>query len=301
MSDSIIVVNGLTKRFKKFSVENVSFEVTRGKMHAIIGSSGSGKTVTIKSLVGGIRFDAGSITINGFKAGTSKAKEQLGYVPEFNKFPSKITVYSFLKSLSKISGLKGANLKARLKELMDEFSLWEFRDKNVNSFSSGMKKKVMIIQGIIHDPDVLILDEPEANLDVTNRKMVLAFLKKISENGKTIFFSSHLLNEIKDVIDECSIIFKGKLLYSGSVNYFGLKNLFILESEDNEAILQYFAMNNITAYYENDNKNVVFKLNNILEINKLFLYTIENNMIIYSLKQYEVDLNYFYKNFKKEK
>lgn len=292
--DHSIIIRHMKKKYLSFKIEDLSLKVTKGKIHAIIGASGSGKTVTIKSIVGGIKIDSGSILINHAKVGTAKANQSIGYVPEFTKFPRGISTYRFLKFLSLMSGIDKLTIKKRLETLMKELGIWEFRKKNMNSFSSGMKKKVMLIQGMIHNPPILILDEPEANLDTTTRRQILTYLRKLAASGKTIFFSTHLLNEVKDFIDECSIIYQGRLLYNGSINQFKMKNSFILATENNEALQKFLKENNIYYVYNREENNIFLKLNHPLEINKLFLYTIENNIIIFKIEPYTIDLNFFY-------
>lgn len=289
-----IEIKNMKKKYTSFKIENLSLKVTQGKIHAIIGASGSGKTVTIKSIVGGVKINDGTILINGQKAGTARANQNLGYVPEFTKFPRGISTYRFLKFLSLMSGIDKKMIKTRLETLMKELGLWEVRKKNMNAFSSGMKKKVMLIQGIIHNPQVLVLDEPEANLDTTTRRQILTYLRKLAESGKTIFFSTHLLNEVKDFIDECSIIYQGRLLYNGSITDFKMKNAFILATEDNESLQKFLKENNIYYVFNKEENNLFLKLNHPLEINKLFLYTIQNNIIIFKIEPYTIDLNFFY-------
>ncbi|WP_215825700.1 ABC transporter ATP-binding protein [Spiroplasma endosymbiont of 'Nebria riversi'] len=296
-----IIIERLIKKYHNFKLNDISLKVSSGKMHAIIGASGSGKTVTIKSLIGGINYDGGKIYINGQDAKKPLAKQTIGYVPEFTKFPRNITTYRFLKSLAKMNGLKNNQIKQRLQSLMEEFNIWEFRNKNMNAFSSGMKKKVMVIQGIIHNPDILILDEPEANLDTTTRKQILGYLRILVNQGKTVFFSTHLLNEVKDVIDECSIIYRGNLLYSGPISGFQLTNSFVIECEDNEAMVIFFKDNDIDYLFREESNDLFFKLKNSLEINKIFIYAIEYNLIIYRIEPYTIDLDFFYNTLISEK
>lgn len=296
-----IVVNNLSKKYRNFNLNNISLKIQKGKMHAIVGATGSGKTVTINAIVGGIKRINGDILINNYRPSKAAAKKNLGYVPDSLKFPKNITPYYFLKSLAKMNGVSKKVIKVRLPLLMKEFNIWEFRDSNINTFSNGMKKKLMLIQGIIHNPEILILDEPEAGLDTNTRKQILSYLRTLANEGKTILFSTHLLNEVKDIIDECSIIYNGNLLYSGSIDTFKLTNSFIIECEDNEKMISLFAEHKIEYLLREETNDLFFKLNNSLEINKIFLFAIENNLIIFRLEPYNIDLDFFYNSLVSEK
>ncbi|AHF58024.1 ABC transporter ATP-binding protein [Spiroplasma eriocheiris] len=290
-----IQVTNFQKKFKKNIVGPFNFIVHSGKMHAILGASGSGKTVLIKSLIGGLKGFKGNITINGYKNNAIKIKKRIGYVPEFLTFPEKISAYNFLKYLGRTNGLRGSYLKNRIKTLMMSLDLWEFRDRDVNSFSSGMKKRIMIIQGIIHDPDIIILDEPESGLDIDNRKKIIQYLKRLTLQGKTVFFSSHLLDEIKNYIDEFTMIMMGKQYYTGSIKKFNLQNTYALTSNNQLAIQKYFQYYRIPSWYEAENRQLNFVIRSPLDLYYITQYALQYQIKIYKIKEVEFSFNFLFK------
>ena len=213
-----IEIHGFTKRFKKFvAVDNIDMKVAKGKIHGFIGPNGSGKTTTIKSLVGAIIPTIGNFNIDGLKANSPAAKKIIGYIPENARFPKHLNVYQYLVEMSYLRDIPFKDAKVKAKKILENLNLWKFRSKNPNTFSSGMKKKVLLVQALIADPKVLILDEPAANLDPTARQELFNDLIRIKNQGKTILICSHILTELQDIADEITILNYGKVVFSGTV------------------------------------------------------------------------------------
>lgn len=216
--DLAIEIHGFTKKFKKFvAVDDIDMNVAKGKIHGFIGPNGSGKTTTIKSLVGAIIPTSGNFSINGLKSNSPAAKKLIGYIPENARFPKHLNVYKYLIEMSYLRDVKYKEAKIKAKEILENINLWKFRTKNPNTFSSGMKKKVLLAQALIADPKVLILDEPAANLDPTARQELFNDLIKVKNQGKTILICSHILTELQDLADEITILNYGKVVFSGAV------------------------------------------------------------------------------------
>ncbi|AHF57542.1 ABC transporter ATP-binding protein [Spiroplasma eriocheiris] len=292
MDNHSIIVKDYVKKFKNFTIKDINFVVNPGKIHAIIGPSGSGKSVIMKSIIGALKKYEGSIRVNGYKAGSVKANFNIGFCLNLEHFPSGISAFEYLLSLAKTAGLSSRDAKARVKELMIIFDLWKDYKKKVTSFSSGMKNRLMLIQAIVHDPDIVILDEPGANLDSKNRKFLNNFLLELKRRGKTVFFSTHLLNEVKDLIDECTIISYGKLIYTGLMGPFNVNKIFVLKTNNNRLIVRYLKHRRISYFYNNLAKEIILRVNHVLELNRLFNFAIFNKVIILSVKDYELTLEY---------
>ncbi|WP_425380444.1 ABC transporter ATP-binding protein [Spiroplasma endosymbiont of Stenodema calcarata] len=213
-----IEISEFTKRFKKFvAVDNIDMKVASGKIHGFIGPNGSGKTTTIKSLIGAIIPTNGYFGIDGLKANSSDAKKIIGYIPENARFPKHLNVYQYLVEMSYLRDIPYKDGKIKAKKILENLNLWKFRNKNPNTFSSGMKKKVLLAQALIADPKVLILDEPAANLDPTARQELFNDLIRVKKQGKTILICSHILTELQDLADEITILNYGKVVFSGAV------------------------------------------------------------------------------------
>lgn len=214
----ILEVKRLNKIYqdKKSSrgVFDLNFSVEKGAFHAFIGENGAGKTTTIKSIIGSYRQYEGEILINGISSREAASKAKLGYVPENTIFPKELTTWEYLFSLAKLSGLSSTQAKTKINELLKKFDIVDLVNLKPYSFSSGQKKKVLLMQALINDPELIILDEPAANLDPTARYQLFKLLSQLHNEGKTIFISSHNLSEIDKYVDSYTLIHKGKIVSS---------------------------------------------------------------------------------------
>ncbi|MEA4115385.1 ABC transporter ATP-binding protein [Mycoplasma sp. 744] len=212
------------KNFKKIYVSNkhssgvfgVDFEVKKGQFHAFIGENGAGKTTTIKSIVGAYNNFEGKILINNLDNNNEKSKKFLGYVPENAVFPKELTTFKYLLSLAKLNNLTNKEATIKIESLLKEFEISDLKNVKPFNMSSGQKKKILLIQALMFDPQLLILDEPAANLDPTARFNLFRILKKLNDKGTTIFISSHVLSEIDKFVDSLTLIHLGKVLYNGN-------------------------------------------------------------------------------------
>lgn len=217
MNETVLEIQNFTRIYSKngVGVKNLNFTVKSGSFHAFLGENGAGKTTTIKSIVGATYNFVGDILIKGINNKTSTSKSIIGYVPEKAQFPSELTTYEYLKSLALLNNLPKHQVEEKLSYLLNKFNIEELSNKKPSYFSSGQKKKVLLIQALIHDPELIILDEPAANLDPTARYELFKLLNSLKQEGKTIFISSHILAEIDPFVDSLTLLHKGELVYSG--------------------------------------------------------------------------------------
>lgn len=215
----ILYVENLYKKYpgkKKPTINNISFNVYPGQFHAFIGANGAGKTTTIKCLIGAYARWSGTVLINGRKNTTVDAKTFLGYIPENARFPARMSCFSYLVWMAKLSGLSRKDAKSFAQNRLKELNMWNLRGKSPNSFSSGQKKKVLLAQALINNPHVLIMDEPAANLDPKARLELFDTLGKLTKEGKAIFISSHVLAEMDRYANAATILDGGKIIFSGT-------------------------------------------------------------------------------------
>jgi ABC-2 type transport system ATP-binding protein len=203
----------------KLVLKDVSFSVGRGEICGYIGPNGAGKTTTIKILTGVIKPTSGLAYIDGINVieKPEEVKKIIGYVPEHAPMFETLTPMEFLSFIGKIYGMSDGEIERNAFELMEIFEIYDFKDEPMLSFSKGMKQKVILISAIMHDPKVLFLDEPLNGLDTNAIQIFKEMLKKMAKNGKTIFYSSHLLDVIEKVCDKLIIINQGKIIASGSI------------------------------------------------------------------------------------
>ncbi len=212
--EKLINISHLNKKFGDFTaIDDLSFELESGKIYGIIGPNGAGKSTTMSLLMGLIHPSSGTGSIKEFPLGSQEAKSIMGYSPEFPAFYSDMSCLEYLVYMGTLSGLTYDEAVERTKELVHEFDLEAHLLKKVNKFSTGMKKKVGLIQAMIHNPEILLLDEPTANLDPTSRMEIIEILRRlVQQNKMTVLISSHVLTELEMIIDHVIMINKGKVV-----------------------------------------------------------------------------------------
>ena len=215
MSLKLIDAKNLKKSFGEFTaVDNIDLNVQRGEVVGFLGPNGAGKSTTMKMLTGFLEPDSGDILINNIdmKFEPLKAKEFIGYLPEGAPSYSDMEVSEFLSFIGKMRGINNNQLlNARLDEMANQINLKEVWNKPIETLSKGFKRRVGIAQALIHDPDILILDEPTDGLDPNQKHEMRNLIKTISSN-KAIVISTHILEEVEAVCSRVIIIANGKLL-----------------------------------------------------------------------------------------
>ncbi|MFD2602223.1 ABC transporter ATP-binding protein [Flavobacterium suzhouense] len=221
MSSTIIEIQSLSKKYKDadfFSVDDLSLSVKKGEIFGLLGPNGAGKTTLISMLCGLIKPTSGSFTIDGlsYKNDAKAIKKIIGVVPqEYALYPT-LTAYENLMYFGSMYGLKGKDLKQRINDSLDFLGLLKFADKQIETFSGGMKRRVNLIAGLLHEPAVLFLDEPTVGVDVQSRNVIIDYLKQINQRGTTIIYTSHHLAEAQDLCSTIAIIDTGKVIIKGA-------------------------------------------------------------------------------------
>jgi len=242
-NDVMIETRGLTKKYGKLvAVNSLDVKVQKGAVHGFVGPNGAGKSTTIKLLVGAIRQTSGEGFIKGYPIGSVDARRAIGYSPERPSFYKDWTAFDYLVHMAALSGLKTDEAERRSQELLDWLELSDFAKAKVGGFSAGMKQRLSIAQAMSHKPELLVLDEPTANLDPEGRMSLLEKLKKLpQEQGVTIFISSHILSELEFLIDTVTLINKGRTLAEDSVKTMKEEislNRYALNTSNNEAVMK---------------------------------------------------------------
>jgi sodium transport system ATP-binding protein len=221
----MIELEGLTKTFPGpegkavAAVEDLSFKVPPGEVFGLLGPNGAGKTTTLRMLCTVLKPTAGFATVAGYDVVTQAAqvRQSIGFLSANTGVYDRMTAWEMVSYYGKLYGLKGDALNARLEALFTSLQMNEFRDVVGGRLSTGMKQKVSIARALVHDPPVLILDEPTAGLDVLVQRAVLLNVAALREQGKTILFSTHIFTEVKKLCDRVAIMAKGKMVACGTL------------------------------------------------------------------------------------
>jgi len=218
MSSIVIKLENLTKKFGNFTaVNNVNLEVHKGEIVGLVGPNGAGKTTTIKLIAKLLRPTSGRILINTNHGELQDLSEisrtitQMGFLIDIPAFYD-MTAYQLLKFYAKLQNYPKDKIDGRIKELLKFFKLSEWKNKKVKTFSKGMRQKLGIIQAIIHEPEIIILDEPQTGLDPKARIDIRKYIRELQKEGKTIFVASHMLYEISEVCDKIALINYGSII-----------------------------------------------------------------------------------------
>ncbi len=221
INDEYVVIQNLTKEYNSFrALDNVSFSIKRGEIFGYIGPNGAGKTTTMKILIGLITNFQGEVQIGGYQVPKQKNEihKLLGYLPQNVAFQEWRTVDHALKIFGRLSGLKVAEVEERIPGILDLLALTEVRHKKISQLSGGMTQKVGLAQALLHDPKLLVLDEPLGGLDPLSRYQLKNIVLELGKKGITILFSSHILSDVQDVADRIGILSHGCLKQVGSLS-----------------------------------------------------------------------------------
>ncbi len=215
----MIRFSSVTKHYgEKVAVSNLDLAVRPGEIFAFLGPNGAGKTTSIKMMIGLLHPTAGTIELNGFDVMSSPrdAKRSIGFVPDQPELYDKLTGREFLRFVADMHGLSPNDATASIEEQAANFNLTEFYDKLTEDYSHGMKQRVAFAAALIHDPAVVILDEPMVGLDPKSMRLVKDLLKRRAARGKTVFMSTHTLTVAEEIADRIGVINHGKLLFLGT-------------------------------------------------------------------------------------
>jgi ABC-2 type transport system ATP-binding protein len=209
----MIELESVTKSYRKLkAVDNLSFKAEKGEIFGIIGPNGAGKSTTIRMILDIIKPDRGLISLMGEKAPNL---DRIGYLPEERGLYKKETVQSMLIYLGRLKGASYSDLNDKLDLWLKRFDLLEWRHKKIESLSKGMSQKVQFISALLHDPDILILDEPFSGLDPLSVEVLKEAIMEEAARGKTVLFSTHVMEQAEKLCHKILLLNKGQTLING--------------------------------------------------------------------------------------
>lgn len=217
----MLEARGLTKCYASIpAVNNVSFSIRPGEILGYLGPNGSGKSTTVKMITGLMEPTSGEVLFQGrnIKHDLPAFKKLLGYVPEEALLYPYLTGWEYLEFVGILRGMEQAALRKKADALLELFLLFPYRHASIASYSKGMRQRILLIAALMHDPEVLVFDEPLSGLDVSSAMIFRQLVKSLGERGKVIFYCSHVLEVVEKLCSHLVILHKGNLVAHGSVN-----------------------------------------------------------------------------------
>ena len=272
---------------------------TKSGVHGFLGPNGAGKTSTINMLIGAISITDGNARIKGEDAGSIRARRIIGFLPQTPAFYDTMTGEQYLIYIGELSGLRRHDAKNKTLDLLENLELLEARDREIGKYSEGMKQRIGIASALIHEPKLLILDEPTSNLDPIGRANIIKDIKELSKKV-SVFVSSHILSEIEQMCEIVTMINKGKIVLTDTIKNIkkmhSIKsghNIVILDTNSNEKIIQQLKGKDfITNIWIDENDNKIHIIPKDIESLQKSIpnIIIDNNIILREFHQPETSL-----------
>ncbi len=280
----MLSVKNITKKYDKLvAVDNLSFLLEDGEIFGLLGENGAGKTTTFRVIMGLLEPNNGEVLLNGKKINYD-ISDEIGFVTEERSLLTKLTVKEQIEFYGTLKGLNRQEIEKRLDKWLEKFEITGYKDRKIKELSKGNQQKIQFISAVIHEPKLLILDEPFTGLDPINVKLLKDAIKELKDKGCSIIFSSHQMEYIEDFCEKLIILVKGKAILNGKLSdikeSYGIKNILVrgnnLNIEKLNKIKGVLSINKIKGEYEIkiENKNIakdVFEAIKDLEITKYVL------------------------------
>jgi ABC-2 type transport system ATP-binding protein len=215
----MIEIRNLTKRYgKMLAVDHLSLSVAKGEFFGFLGPNGAGKTTTLHMMAGILGATEGTVSLAGIDVAQEpqKAKQLIGFIPDRPFLYEKLTGMEFMGFIGDLYGVPEKDFNAKAQDLLKRFSLYDWGDHLIESYSHGMKQRLIIASALLHDPEIIIVDEPMVGLDPAGIRMVKNIFRSLADNGTTIFMSTHTLEIAEDLCDRIGIIHRGRLIALGT-------------------------------------------------------------------------------------
>ncbi len=200
-----------------YALKGVSFSLAEGETLGLIGQNGAGKSTSIRLIMGYMSADSGKVQVLGDEQATPKVRRRIGYLPETSTFPPNLTCMELLQFAGKCCDMAKKDIVAQAEVLLKRLGIWSERNRRLSQYSKGMQQRASFAAALIHNPELLILDEPMSGLDPIGRAEIIGLIQDLQQQGKSILFCSHLLDDVERITNQVAILHQGKLLYDGEI------------------------------------------------------------------------------------
>jgi len=216
----------MEKKPSEYAVDNISFTCQPGRIFTLLGPNGAGKTTTLRMIATMLRPTTGRIRVAGFDTvkEPDSVRSHIGFLTGSTGLHGRLTPREIIRYYGQLHGMSPQEIESRQKIYFDLLGVWDFADKRIDKLSTGMKQKVSIVRTVVHNPPVVVFDEPTTGLDVITARNIMELIRSCRKEGKTVIFSTHIMGEVSLLSDDLAIIHQGKLCYSGSFEDFKEKH-----------------------------------------------------------------------------
>lgn len=297
---NILEIRNLRKSYKDLTaVNDLSFSVEKGEIHGILGPNGAGKSSTINCILGIVTPDSGKVVFDG-KDNLKKWKSNIGYVPQELAIYDELTAEENIRFFCSLYKFSSADVKAKVEKALDFVGLTDVRNKKAGTFSGGMKRRLNMACAIVHEPKLIIMDEPTVGIDPQSRNRILENVKKLNEAGATILYTTHYMPEVEEICSKLTVIDHGKIIASGTkrdiITMIGKDVLLTVEFKDNGGDLSGFvneisACSGVTNVKVEDNSAKITHPEDAAVIDKIISAALSNGLTIVNIKSEEPSLD----------
>lgn len=288
---NILEVNHLKKYYaSQKAVDDISFSISKGSIFGLLGPNGAGKTTLLRMITGIFYPDSGEILLEGKKFHAVNDISRIGYMPEERGLYKKMRIGEQAMYLARLKGLSSSDAQRKIKEWFLKFEMETWWNKKVEDLSKGMSQKLQFVTTVLHEPKLLILDEPFSGLDPVNSNLIKDEIFRLSENGTTIIFSTHRMEQVEEICDHIILVNKGKKILDGSVKQVKQdhkENLFRVGFESYPAELQ----NHSFEVVRRDENAAIIKINPETKANKVLQELLKQEVQITSFNEILPSLN----------
>lgn len=289
--NTILEVQNLKKYFSsQKAVDDISFSISKGSIFGLLGPNGAGKTTLIRMITGIFFPDSGNIQLNGKKFNPSDDVIEIGYMPEERGLYKKMKVGEQAMYLAQLKGLSKQEAFTRVKEWFERFEMQTWWNKKVDDLSKGMSQKLQFVTTVLHEPKLVILDEPFSGLDPVNTNLIKDEIFRLSQKGTTIIFSTHRMEQVEEICDHIILVNKGQKILDGSVKEIKQQfkeHIFSAEVDRLPASLIHPSF----SIVQQENNNLTLKINEGYKSNDVLLHLINHQSTIVSYQEILPSLN----------
>lgn len=288
----MLEIKNVSKKFKNFTaVNDINYSLEKGKMLGFLGRNGAGKTTTFRMILGVTKPTKGTIFFNNNKVDKS-VYNHIGYLPEERGLHIKYKVIEELEYMAKLKGLKKKDIRKKIDYWLKEFDLESKRKEKIENLSKGNQQKVQLLVSILHDPELIILDEPFSGLDPINVELLKASIISLKNRGKTIILSTHRMEHVEELCDEIIILNRGNSILQGNIN--SIKSNFVYKNvriNTNADITKILKKHSVLEYQNSSNNNYYFKIEEDTKMQSILSDLILKNIEIKNLEITEPTIN----------